>query len=281
MKNILSIDVEEVFHGEYTREHRGKNPVYRTPYNIPTILELLRKYDVKATFFVVGEIAEKYPEVIKFIKEEGHEVAFHGYYHIPLWRLNPQTFREEVTSFKRLVPDCIGFRAPSFSLNNNTKWALNVLKDEGFRYDSSVFPAWTPLYGVYGAPPKPYYPSSSNISKESNSNDGIIEFPLTIYNFSGIRIPVAGGFWFRLLGVNVLKKGIEKVNETGSPAIVYMHNWELDIETPRLKLNPYKAFITYHNIEKTREFLENLLNGFHFTSFSEYLNRVLPKLNVA
>lgn len=272
IKNILSIDVEEVFHGEYTREHRGQNPIYRTPCNIPKILELLRKHDVKATFFMVGEVVEKYPEVVKRVKKEEHEVAFHGYSHLPLWKLNPKSFHKEVTKFKRLVPDCIGFRAPSFSLNNNTKWALNVLKDEGFCYDSSIFPVWTPLYGVYGAPLKPYYPSSNNISKESNSNDGIVEFPLTVYSFLGMRVPVAGGFWLRLLGVNMLKKGVEKVNKTGSPAVVYIHNWELDIPTYRLKLNPHKAFITYHNIEKTRGFLEKLLNGFHFTSFSEYLN---------
>ncbi|MEM2507527.1 MAG: polysaccharide deacetylase family protein [Candidatus Bathyarchaeia archaeon] len=269
MKNILSIDVEEVFHGEYTREHRGKNPVYRTPYNIPTILELLRKYDVKATFFVVGEIAEKYPEVIKFIKEEGHEVAFHGYYHIPLWRLNPQTFREEVTSFKRLVPDCIGFRAPSFSLNNNTKWALNVLKDEGFRYDSSVFPAWTPLYGVYDAPLKPYYPSSRDISKESDRNDGIIEFPLTVYDFLGLRLPTAGGFWLRFLNIGLIKRSIKKLNEKGWPSILYIHNWELDFETPKLKLSFPKSFVTYHNLDKARDTFTKLLNDFHFTSIMD------------
>ncbi|MEM3465811.1 MAG: polysaccharide deacetylase family protein [Candidatus Jordarchaeales archaeon] len=251
--------------------HREQNPIYRTAYNIPEILSLLRKYDVKATFFVVGEIAEKFPEVVELIREEGHEVAFHGYYHLPLWRLNPEAFREEVTMFKRLVPDCIGFRAPSFSLNNNTKWALNVLKAEGFRYDSSVFPAWTPLYGVYGAPLKPYYPSSRDISKESGRNDGIIEFPLTVYDFLGLRLPTAGGFWFRFWNTSLIKKSIEKLNKKGLPSILYIHSWELDHGTPKLELSFYKSFITYHNLYKTCAIFTKLLSEFHFTSIIDYI----------
>ena len=102
IKNILSIDVEEVFHGEYTRIYRKQGLTYRTQYNIPHILNLLRQYDIKATFFVVGEIAEKYPETIKLIEEEGHEIAFHGWEHEPLWRLTPEQFRKNIKSFKKL-----------------------------------------------------------------------------------------------------------------------------------------------------------------------------------
>jgi len=170
-----------------------------------------------------------------------------------------------------LVPECVGFRAPSFSLNNNTKWALNVLENEGFRYDSSIFPSWTPLYGIYRAPMKPYHPSLHDVSKEGNENYKIIEFPLLSYNFLGLKLPVAGGFWLRLWNIGLIKRGIERMNRKGYPAVLYIHNWELDPETPKLKLNFYKSFITYHNLDKTRTFLEQLLDGFRFTSIRDYI----------
>lgn len=270
VENILSIDVEEVFHGEYTRQYRH-GLCYRTPDNIPPILKILEEYDAKATFFMVGEIAEKYPEVINEILEKGHEVSFHGGTHEPLWRLTPERFREEVKAFKKLHPDCIGFRAPSFSLNNDTKWALKVLKEQNFSYDSSVFPAWTPLYGVYGAPQRPYVPSLSDVSKEGNANYSIIEFPLSVYCFLGFKLPIAGGFWLRFLNIRVIRKGIKKMNEKDLPAILYVHNWELDPGTPRLRLNPYKSFVTYHGIEKTEKLLRCLLHEFHFSSFADYI----------
>ncbi|RLG15540.1 hypothetical protein DRN63_05215 [Nanoarchaeota archaeon] len=270
-KNILTIDVEEIFHTEYARHIRQQHAVYRTPANILGILELLKEYDVTATFFIVGEIAEKFPEVIEMLIDGGHEIAFHGWSHIPLWELNPEVFRQEVKRFKRLHPDCIGFRAPSFSLNNNTKWALKVLKEQNFRYDSSIFPAWTPLYGVYGAPQRPYMPSLDDVSKEGDENYGIIEFPLSVYSFLGFRMPIAGGFWLRFLNVRVIKRGIQKMNERGLPAVLYVHNWELDPGTPRLRLNPYKSFVTYHGIEKTEKLLKCLLREFHFSSFADYI----------
>ncbi|RLI19257.1 xylanase, partial [Candidatus Bathyarchaeota archaeon] len=258
-------------HIEYARNIKRQHVVYRTPTNIPGVLELLKKHNVTVTFFIVGEIAEKFPEVVDMLMDEGHEVAFHGWSHIPLWELNPEAFRQEVIKFKRLHSNCIGFRAPSFSLNNNTKWALEVLKEQNFRYDSSVFPAWTPLYGVYGAPQRPYMPSLSDVSKEGHANYGIIEFPLSVYGFLGFKLPIAGGFWLRFLNVRVIKKGIRKMNENDVPAVFYVHNWELDPGTPKLRLNPYKSFVTYYSIEKTRKLLKCLLSEFHFTSFADYI----------
>ena len=271
MKNILSIDVEEVFHGEYVDAYRKYKLAYRTPYNIPKILKLLEKYGVKATFFVVGEIAEKYPEIVALIKERGHEVAFHGWDHTPLWSLMPEKFRKDIKMFKKICSDCIGFRAPSFSLNNKTRWALKILIEEEFRYDSSIFPVWTPLYGVYKAPLIPYYPSLEDITKEKD--EGLLmEFPLTIYEVVKIRIPIAGGFWLRLWPIGLIRRGISKMNAKGYPSIIYIHNWELDPDVPKLKLNPYKSFVTYHNLVKARRFFESLLANYSFTSFKEYIN---------
>jgi len=271
VESILSIDVEEVFHGEYTRQYR-QGLRYRTPDNIPPILKILEEYDAKATFFMVGEIAEKFPEVINMILEKGHEVSFHGWTHELLWKLTPERFREEAKAFKKLHPDCIGFRAPSFSLNNKTKWALKILYEEGFKYDSSIFPTWTPLYGTYKAPLKPYRLSIDDSSSESeDNNSSLFEFPLTVYNFFGLKLPTAGGFWLRFWNIELIRKSIEKMNNKGYPAILYIHNWELDSETLRLKLNFYKSFITYHNLDKAVKRLKKLLSGYSFTSFSEYI----------
>jgi len=271
IKNILSIDVEEIFHIEYARQIKQQCTVYRTPINIKGILELLSEHNVTATFFMVGEIAEKFPEVVKMLVDEGHEVAFHGWSHIPLWELNPEVFRYEIIKFKMLYPNCMGFRAPSFSLNNNTKWALKVLKEQNFLYDSSVFPVWTPLYGVYGAPQRPYMPSLSDVSKEGNENYGIIEFPLSVYDFLGFKLPIAGGFWLRLWNLGLIKRAVKKMNKKGTPAIVFVHNWELDPKTPRLKLTALKRVITYHNLVGTKRKLLSLLRDFSFTSFVNYL----------
>jgi len=258
--NILSIDVEEIFHGEYTQQY-SCGLQYRTPNNIPEILNFLEECNVRATFFIVGEIAEKYPEVIKDIQKEGHEVAFHGWDHKPLWKLTPRQFREEVRIFKKLYPNCIGFRAPSFSLNNKTKWALKMLYEEGFLYDSSIFPTWTPLYGVYRAPSYPYYPSFEDISKQVEKGP-IIEFPLATYSMFGLKVPIAGGFWLRFWSLDILKRGIKKLNKNGSPAVIFVHNWELDPETPILKLPGLNKFVTYYNQAKTTEKLYKIINEF-------------------
>ena len=267
VQNILSIDVEEVFHGEYTRSSRG-NARYRSVENLPLVLDLLRDYDIYATFFVVGEIAERFPEVLKMIKAEGHEVSFHGWSHLPLWEQDAESFRLEVERFLKLHPDCLGYRAPSFSLDERSRWALRVLEDAGIQYDSSIFPVKTTLYGVPKAPLMPYRPSKDDLTEEDDS--GIWEFPLLVYSFLGVRIPAAGGFYLRLMP-SLVRKAIRARNVQGFPAIIYVHNWELDPLTPILGLNPYRSFITYHNIEKTREFFKRLLHSFQFLSFAKYM----------
>jgi peptidoglycan-N-acetylglucosamine deacetylase len=273
VENILSVDVEEIFHGEYTRSYR-RDLYYRTPDNILPILRTLEIHNVKATFFIVGEIAEKFPEVINMILEKGHEVAFHGWAHEPLRRLTPERFREEVEAFRKLHPDCMGFRAPSFSLNNKVNWALKILYEEGFKYDSSIFPTWTPLYGMYRAPKYPYYPSMVDITKESN-NGSIIEFPLAVYEMFGLRVPIAGGLWLRLWNLDLIRRGIKKINEKSFPAVIYIHNWELDEKIPKINVGILGKFQVYYNLNKVKQKLASLLSEFNFTSFAIYIKDVL------
>jgi polysaccharide deacetylase family protein (PEP-CTERM system associated) len=272
VKNIISIDVEEIFHAEYVRSALKGNygTDYKTIYNIPNILELLKEFEVSATFFLPGEIVQKFPEILGMISSEGHESAFHGWSHTPLWEQDAETFRLELEKFLKICPECIGYRAPCFSMDNSTKWALEVLQNAGIKYDSSVFPVKTPLYGVQGAPVYPYRPHKMNIIEEDDSGESIIEFPLLTYSFLGLRIPAAGGFYLRLMP-GLIHKSIRRMNAKGLPAVIYVHSWEIDSETYKYKLGPYRSFVTYHNLFKTIDLLRELFRNFQFTCFREFL----------
>ena len=271
ISNILSIDIEEIFHIEYFKKSKKKKYEYRSLKNIPFILDLLKEYNIKATFFIVGKIAQKYPEIINIIIKNDHELAFHGWSHIPLWKINQHSFKSELKRFLNLHPKCIGYRAPSFSLNENSKWAIRILKDMSFKYDSSVFPTKTPLYGISKAPMKPYKISTKDLKKENDN--GIWEFPLLVHPIMGFKFPTAGGFYLRLLP-KIVHHSIKVQNNKGYPAVIYIHSWELDPDTPRLKLNLKHSFITYYNIKKTKKILIDLLENFHFISFKEYLDSI-------
>jgi len=275
MQNILCIDVEDWYHPEYVR-HKVIKKIDRINNSFDLTLNLIEKYDANATFFVVGEIAEKHPEILNKIHETRNEVAFHGYYHKPLWELDSHAFAEELTKYDSLVYSVIGeksmgFRAPSYSLNNETLWSIDVLEKEGYIYDSSLFPVKTPLYGVSGTPLTPYNPSSKNI-KEIDKLRNIIEFPALVYTIFGLRIPVAGGFYLRLFPKSHFDRAIKQINKKGFPAIISIHPWELDTNTPRLKLSPLKSFVTYYNISLTKRKIEYLLSNYEFISFKDYID---------
>jgi polysaccharide deacetylase family protein (PEP-CTERM system associated) len=270
LKNILSVDVEEWYHPEYVRNKVKETLVERVHQSISNAFQLLREYNASATFFVVGELVNKHPEIVNEINEEGHEVAFHGYYHRPLWELNAKEFQLELENFSSLVREkCLGFRAPSLSLDNRTKWVLKVLERFGYKYDSSVMPTRTPLYGVKGSPLRPYRPSYENVAKE-DKNAKLLEFPLLVYPLASVKIPAAGGFYLRLFPVDFIKRAIKKANKQGFPAVIFFHPWELDPKTPRLKLSPYKSFVTYYNLDGMKKKLKNILSTFKFASIENH-----------
>jgi len=269
--NLLTIDLEEWYHPEYVRRKTPRDKEERIQISLKATLDLLNKLNVQATFFVVGELVEKHPEIVENIRESNHEIAFHGYYHEPLWKLEAETLRTEIKMFNSLIGDkCAGFRAPSFSLSNQTKWALKVLEGSGYQYDSSLFPVKTPLYGVWNAPTTPYKPSCENIIEE-DENAKLWEFPLLTYNLKGVKVPVAGGFYMRVFSVNFMARAIKKLNRQGFPAVIFFHNWELDPDTPRLKIGLYRYFVTYHKLKETSKKLERLLSKFNFVSIKEYI----------
>ena len=265
--------MEEWYHAEFLKNKAPTNKEERVTKSLDKTLQLLREHDVNATFFVVGELAEKHPSIIEKINEDNHEVAFHGYHHELLSESNPQKLQMEIKNFNLLLSNkCVGYRAPSFSLSNKTKWALKVLEDAGYKYDSSVFPTKTPLYGVWGAPTRPYKPSFEDVAKEDEYSK-LWEFPPLVYTLTPFRIPMAGGFYLRFFPANLVKRAIKKANKQEFPAVIFFHCWELDPETPRLKLGLSKTFVTYYNIKGVRKKLKCILSDFNFTSFRSYIER--------
>jgi len=164
-------------------------------------------------------------------------------------------------------PSRISDRRPEVIRNPR---ALNILEDEGFKYDSSIFPTWTPLYGAYRSPAKPYNPSFEDISKESRSVD-FIEFPLLIYNLAGLKIPAAGGFWLRLWNIELISRAIRSANNSGFPATIFFHNWEVDNKVQKISIPRINRFITYYNLEATKDKLIRIITRHKFTSFRECL----------
>ena len=279
--NILGIDFEDWFHPELIQKYISKKDNQpKVIEGIDRILELLRMYDTKATFFVVGELLEFKPELLDMILENGHEIAFHTMKHDRIDKPNfKEKFEEEIKKFDELTDGkSKGFRAPSFSLNINSSWLIDVLEENDYVYDSSVVPAKTSLYGIPNAEKKPYKISSKFL--EGNSNDGkIIEFPVIVTKFLGKKIPAAGGFYLRTLPSRIIENAIKSYEKENLPGVFYIHSWELTPEfMPKMKLSKKDHFITFHNIDKAYTKMEDLLEKFQFTSFEKFIHNKSDKL---
>tara|TARA_B100000029_G_scaffold182591_1_gene180196 strand:+ start:522 stop:1349 length:828 start_codon:yes stop_codon:yes gene_type:complete len=272
-KNLLGIDFEDWFHPElikkYLKEEKFEPKVVN---GIGKILELLRKNDTNATFFVVGELLEFKPEILDDILEDGHEIAFHTMHHTRLNDFNSKNqFLEELKEFSKLTNNkSKGFRAPTFSLDFTTSWAIDALVENNYIYDSSIVPAKSSMYGHPNAQEDPYIISSSSIENQDDSGK-LIEYPLLVTKFLGKKIPAGGGFYLRTLPMRIIKNAIKEYEKKEIPATFYIHSWELTPEfMPRIKLSKKDNFITYHNIEKAYEKMEEIIREFRFTSFSDY-----------
>ena len=274
--NILGIDFEDWFHPQLIKkniEDKKYEPVVIN--GLDKILDLLRQNDTLATFFVVGELLEYRPEIFDKIIENGHEFSFHTMYHS---RLDSEKFEEkfedEIKKFEVLTnKKSKGFRAPTFSLNKKSSWIIDILEAYDYTYDSSIVPAKSSTYGSPNAEENPYKITSNNIEK--NNIDGkIIEFPLLVTKFLGKKIPAAGGFYLRSLPTKITKKAIRNYERRGIPATFYIHSWELTPEyMPEIQLPLKDNFATFHNIDKAFNRMNQILNEFEFTSFSNYMSK--------
>tara|TARA_B100001146_G_scaffold217047_1_gene221173 strand:- start:303 stop:1154 length:852 start_codon:yes stop_codon:yes gene_type:complete len=273
--NLLGIDFEDWYHPEliqkYVKDKKHDPIMFK---GLDKILELLRKNNVLATFFVVGELVESNPEIFDKIIENEHEIAFHTMHHTKIDTPNfKENFHDEIEKFSDLTnKKSKGFRAPTFSLNEKSSWIINSLYEHNYLYDSSVVPAKTDLYGIPDAETKPYRISSSSI--ERDTEDGkLIEFPLLVTKFLGKKIPAGGGFYLRTLPIKIIKNAIKNYEKQEIPATFYIHSWELTPEyMPKIELPFKENFVTYHNINKAYKRMDELLMEFQFTAFSQYIS---------
>lgn len=280
--NLLGIDFEDWFHPELIQRNIiKKNNEPLVIKGIDKILDWLQKNDTYATFFMVGELLEFKPELLDKIIDGGHEIAFHTMHHTRLDSSNyKEQFIEEIKKFSTLTSKrSRGFRAPSFSLNHSSSWLIDVLHENNYRYDSSIVPAKTRLYGVSNAETKPYMISSQKL--EGNDPSGkILEFPLLTTNFLGKNIPAGGGFYLRALPLSTIERAIKKKNENSIPATLYIHSWELTPEfMPKVQLPFIDNFITYYNLRKAFSRMDKIIKKFKFTSFNRYISKEFPNLN--
>lgn len=271
MKNILTIDLEDWYHTlDFNFPIKSwVNFEDRVEYGLSIILEILEKYNTKATFFSLGYIAKKNPKIIKKIDAMGHEIGSHGTWHKLIYKQNIKEFREDIVSSKKILEDIIGkevnfFRASSWSISKNTLWALDVLQEEGFICDSSIQPFKTPLSGMYNAPTEPFYPIING------EKFNILEFPPTVSKIGNVLVPFAGGLYFRVMPYVFIERALKIIN-LSKPAMIYLHPWEFDVNQPKLNVKPHIKFTHYYNINNNALKLEKLIKNFQFGTLGEII----------
>jgi len=265
--HLFTVDVEEhfqvsAFEDAVPRSRWAAFPS-RVLKNTEVLLELLAEHGSRATFFVLGWLAEQRPEVVRRIAQAGHEVASHGWWHYRVNRIDRETFREEVRRSKAILEELVGapvegFRAPSFSITPGYEWAFDLLIEEGYQYDSSVFPIRRPGYGYPGSPRWRY-----RIDRPAGS---LLEFPMATLGIGPIRIPAAGGGYLRHMPLAVIRRAFREAGRSGEPGTFYVHPWEVDPDQPRLPVGRLTTLRHYGGLEKTLPRLRALLGEFRFTS---------------
>lgn len=273
LKNALTIDVEDWHHCmimDYRTWHDYED---RVVHSTRIVLRLLRDANVKATFFTMGYVADNHPELVAQMAEEGHEVECHGYYHQFVYDLTPDEFREDVMRTTRAIESVtgrrpIGYRAPFFSITEKSWWALDILADLGFQYDTSIFPVHNHRYGVPDAPRHPY-------QLHLDSGRTLTELPISTLRL-GINWPVGGGVYFRALPYAAIRQAVKQINRSGHSAMLYVHPWEMDPDQPVLDgLNPLFKARRYLNLDKTEAKWRSLVADFDFGPISEVFAREL------
>lgn len=274
MINALTFDVEEYFHTEafagVVRPEEWPSLESRVVAATERILDLLGESGTRATFFVLGWVAERHPGLVRAIQGQGHEVACHGYGHQMITRLSRAQFAADIERAKATLEDAagravIGYRAPTFSVVRETLWSLEILAEAGFRYDSSIFPI---VHDRYGIPDAPRFPHR----RPAGEGSAIAEFPLSTVARLKWRFPVAGGGYFRLLPYAVTAWALRQLNRKESqPAIVYLHPWEIDPGQPRLPVGRLTWFRHSVNTRTTESKLRRLVRDFHFAPVRDVL----------
>ena len=274
MKNLLTIDVEdwfcvEAFSSDFPIESWDKQKT-RILSNIVRTAEILDDYKVKATFFVLGWIADKFPEIVHFLHTNGHEIGSHSYSHKLVYKMTPEEFKTDtLRSIEAILKggeaDIIGYRAPSFSIRPEDKWPYEILADCGFKYDSSVFPV---RHDIYGSPNSPRFAHTVKIDQSRT----MLEIPPSTIRLMGHNIGIGGGGYLRLFPYWFTEWAIRNLNKSGFPANVYFHPWEIDPNQPRHKAGTKSRVRHYTNLRTTEIKLRRLLQKFNFAPVREVFN---------
>lgn len=273
MLNALTVDVEDYFQVSAFEDRipRAEWPHFesRVCRNTERLLEIFDRAGVRGTFFVLGWVAERLPTLVTQIVSAGHELASHGFHHRLVYLTDPEAFRQDLRD-ARLVLEAaagvavVGYRAPSFSIDAQSLWALDILIEEGYRYDASIYPIHHDRYGVPGW--------SRHVHRVERPAGSIWELPGSTVRFLGTNLPVGGGGYFRLLPYAWTRRGIERLNRSErQPAVFYLHPWEIDADQPRLAASLGSRVRHYTNLHKTQGRLERLLAEFRFGTVSEIL----------
>lgn len=263
--NAMTVDVEDYFQVSAFERYISYSDWTQWPQragqNTITVLDMLARHEIKATFFVLGWVAERYPDIVKRIVSDGHEVASHGFAHERLNKLSPSQFRDNVSRTKMLLEDITGaevcgYRAPSYSISKNTLWAYEELEQAGYRYSSSIVPIRHDLYGMPKAPRFAFYPKGSDV----------LEIPVTTMSVFGHNWPCGGGGYFRLMPYPYFHWGLRRINgRERQSAIFYFHPWEIDPDQPRVEAINLKTRIRHYlNLGQMKAKVERLLNDFRF-----------------
>ena len=270
--HLFSVDVEEhfqvsAFERVVARESWDHHPS-RVEANTDQLLDLLAQHRATATFFTLGWVAERRPALIRRIVDQGHEVASHSFWHRRVSRTTPGEFREDCRRSKQVLEDLSGkavhgFRAPSFSIVPGIEWAFDVLLEEGYRYDSSLFPIRRPGYGYPSAPPTPH-----RIERKVGA---LLEFPMATTRLGGVTLPAAGGAYLRFFPLGLTRRAFRGLGRLGQPGMFYIHSWEIDPDQPRLPVDRLTRIRHYYGLDGTVRSMATLLREFRFVSVADWL----------
>ena len=277
--DLLSIDVEDYYHVEAFADRISRRDwsdfPSRVRSNTERALRIFEEYRCRATFFVLGWVAERNPALVREIVDAGHEVACHSYSHHRVSTLTPAEFREDLRHARGVIEDAagvriFGYRAPSFSIGRSNLWALEILCEEGFLYDSSIFPIRHDLYGFPGSPRFPY-------RLRFGSNQTLVEIPMSTVDVGGMTCPTGGGGYLRLLPMPYTRWSIRRLHQKEhQPLVLYFHPWELDPEQPRIAGTWKSRFRHYTGLGRMEYRLRELLQHGHFQPFRDFLSSLPP-----
>lgn len=272
-RHILTVDVEDYFQVEaftssVSRDEWDQYPS-RVADNCERLLELFDGYGAKATFFVVGWVADRFPAIVRRIHERGHELACHSFWHRRVDSLTPEEFRADTRAACDAIEQAAsvrvrGYRAPTWSITRKSLWAFDVLAEEGFSYDSSIYPIRHDLYGIPGAQRFPYVQNCAG-------GRSLVEFPPATARIAGMRLPAAGGGYLRLFPLAYTFWAFRQFEKTESPLVLYLHPWEIDPDQPRIAAPLKSRFRHYTNLRRTRGRLERILERYRFVPFRDYV----------